>query len=312
MARTIEVRAFAARIETRNNDDGTVGVRGYAAVFDAPAHGEVIKRSAFNRTLAQRDNVHLLVNHEGIPLASTKGGTMTLGVDERGLFFDVPSLDLNNPRVQELVSAMKRGDMDCCSFAFQALDAPKVDGIREVREAKLFDVSVVTVPWYDEPAAELTGAARGFDRELVEVRAAAEKRLRDGQMRARFDGKESFGDIAQKVCDAVCDMIEAAAGIEPSLWIEDLGADWAVYALWGGDDCDYYSIAYAIDGAGAVTLGDATQVRRITTWEPITPAEEAADDAADQAADNAGDLAAMGRSYSIAEARALLADLVTA
>ena len=76
---------FNADIEVRSNADGTVGLRGYAAVFDSEAHGEVVRPSAFNTTLKQRDNVRLLVNHDGIPMASTKAGTMTLSVDQRGL-----------------------------------------------------------------------------------------------------------------------------------------------------------------------------------------------------------------------------------
>lgn len=170
MTKTIERRLFDANIEIRKADDGTVGLRGYAAVFDSEAHGEVVKRSAFNRTLAQRDNVRLLVNHDGVPVASTKAGTMSLSVDERGLVVDAPSLDLDNPTVRELVSAMSRGDIDQMSFAFTASDDPVVDGVRELREVKLYDVSVVTYPWYDATEVGLTGD-RSKDRALVCLRS---------------------------------------------------------------------------------------------------------------------------------------------
>lgn len=170
MTAPMERRIFDASLEIRQHDDGTVGIRGYAAVFDAPAHGEVVKRSAFNRTLAQRDNVRLLVNHDGVPLASTRAGTMFLTIDERGLLVDVPNLDLSNPTAQELVSAMSRGDIDQMSFAFTASDDPIVDGQRELREVKLFDVSVVTYPWYDATSVGLTGD-RDLDRALVALRS---------------------------------------------------------------------------------------------------------------------------------------------
>lgn len=171
MTRPIERRLFDARIEVRTADDGSVGLRGYAAVFDSPAHGEVVKASAFNRTLAQRDNVRLLVNHDGVPLASTKAGTLTLSVDDRGLLVDVPSLDVaNNPTAAELVSAMSRGDIDQMSFAFTAYDDPIVDGVRELREVKLYDVSVVTYPWYEATSVGLTGD-RDMDRALVALRS---------------------------------------------------------------------------------------------------------------------------------------------
>jgi len=174
MTATIERRVFDADIEVRTAADGTVGLRGYAAVFDSPAHGEVVTRSAFNRTLAQRDNVRLLVNHDGVPMASTKAGTMSLSVDERGLLVDVPSLDMDNPTVRELTSAMQRGDLDQMSFSFASLDDRTVDGTRELREVRLYDVSVVTYPWYEDTAANLTGD-RDLDRALVCARSLSDE-----------------------------------------------------------------------------------------------------------------------------------------
>jgi HK97 family phage prohead protease len=167
--KTIERRLVDAHLELRQTPDG-FGLRGYAAVFDSESHGEVVKPSAFNRTLAQRDNVRLLVNHDGVPLASTKAGTMHLSVDDRGLLVDVPSLDPANPTVQELVSAMSRGDIDQMSFAFVAHDDPKVEGVRELREVTLYDVSVVTYPWYEATSVGLTGD-RSMDRALVSLRS---------------------------------------------------------------------------------------------------------------------------------------------
>lgn len=170
MSNTIERRFTDAHIEIRESPDGGIGLRGYAAVFDSAAHGEVVRSSAFNRTLAQRDNVRLLVNHDGVPLASTKAGTMTLTVDDRGLLVDVPSLDVSNPSAAELVSAMRRKDIDQMSFAFTAYDDPIVDNVRELREVKLYDVSVVTYPWYDATSVGLTGD-RDMDRALVALRS---------------------------------------------------------------------------------------------------------------------------------------------
>lgn len=170
MTKLIERRIVDAPFEVRSNDDGTVGVRGYAAVFDSVAHGEVVRSSAFNRTLEQRDNVRLLVNHDGVPLASTKAGTMTLEVDERGLLVDVPHLDTDNPTARELVSAMQRGDIDQMSFAFVSRDASTENGVRELREVTLYDVSVVTYPWYEATSVGLTGD-RDMDRALVSLRA---------------------------------------------------------------------------------------------------------------------------------------------
>lgn len=167
----LERRVISHPIEVRQNDDGTFGVSGYAAVFDQEAHGEVIRSSAFNRSVAQGADVRCLTNHDGVPVARTKSGTMSLAVDEIGLRFDVPSLDPKNPDVQRLVSAMDRGDIDQCSFAGYFLDAQRNDaGVREVREVQLVDVSIVTFPWYEGTSVGLTGN-RNVDRELIEIRA---------------------------------------------------------------------------------------------------------------------------------------------
>lgn len=166
----IERRLNSEPIQIRSNPDGSIGVRGYAAVFDSEAHGEVIRSSAFNRTVEQNDNFRLLVNHEGVPLASVRAGTLQVGVDEHGLWFDAPSLDMANPRVQELVSAMKRGDINQCSFAGYFTDVRNTRGIDEVYEVRGTDVSIVTYPWYEDTEAGLTGV-RDVDRALLVMRS---------------------------------------------------------------------------------------------------------------------------------------------
>lgn len=295
----IERRITDAKITVRTNADGTVGVRGYAAVFDSVSHGEVIKRGAFNRTIAQQDNVRFLINHEGTPLASTRAGTMTIGIDDVGEWFDIPSLDPSNPRAAEFISSVGRGDMYQCSFAGYFRDCPVVDGVREVREVEQVDISGVTFPWYEETSMGLTGD-RSLDGRLVSARSAddvlelsPEQRSHAMQaLRAAPAGKTSFGDIASELCEAINGML-SVGGAEPYLWIDDLGTDWAVYSIWDGTDWDYYQVAYVANADGTLTIDTPFEVERVTEYRPMTPAEIATDDATE-------------KSYSVAEARALL------
>jgi hypothetical protein len=181
--RTLQRRAVEAGWEIRQEHDGTVGLRGYAAMFDSPSHGEVIRSSAFTKTLAERADVRLLVNHDGVPIARTKSGTLHLSVDERGLYMEAPNLDLSNPTVAELVSAMARGDIDQCSFAFIPVreNYDSETKTREVLECKLMDVSVVTYPWYESTSVELNS----LEAALAEVRSGAvTPEARDTIMRA--------------------------------------------------------------------------------------------------------------------------------
>ena len=164
----LEHRIAHGPIELRRSPDGKPMVRGYAAVYDSEEHGEVIRRGAFDRTISQRDDIRLLINHDGVPLARTKSGTLTVGTDDIGLWFEA-ELDDESQTLRDLVSALERGDIDQCSFAgyFSSRD---VNGVREVFEVKAVDVSIVTYPWYSETSVGLTGS-RDADRALVALRA---------------------------------------------------------------------------------------------------------------------------------------------
>lgn len=170
-APSLERRTADARWEVREEPDGSVGLRGYAAVFDSPAHGEVVKRGAFDSSLADGPVVELLFDHEGIPMASTRGGTMSLSVDDNGLVVDVPALDMDSPYVRSIVSAMRRGDLQKMSFAFFTREDyyDPESRTRELRAVDLVDVSVVTRPWYSDTSVALKSDAT----DLVEARASA-------------------------------------------------------------------------------------------------------------------------------------------
>lgn len=146
-------------LEMRASEDGNV-FTGYAAVFDSPSEPmpfvEYVRKGAFTKTLKDGADVRLLIDHEGVPLARTKSGTLTLEEDDRGLRVEA-SLDPMNPDAQRVISAMKRGDLSQMSFAFRTIkDAFSADGmVRELREVQLFDVSVVTYPAYEDTIAEL-------------------------------------------------------------------------------------------------------------------------------------------------------------
>lgn len=137
-------------------DSDEVKVSGYAAVFDQVTsiggwYNEIIERGAFAGAIKD-DDVVFLINHEGLPLARTRSGTLILREDEHGLFMET-ELDPNDPDVASIVPKMKRGDLDKMSFAFlptvQEWDESGDVPTRTIKEAQLFDVSIVTSPAYD-------------------------------------------------------------------------------------------------------------------------------------------------------------------
>lgn len=164
----LERRSSEARFKVRPTDTALT-LSGYAAVFDVEAHREVVRPTAFTRALQDSHDVRLLVNHDGVPLARTRSGTLRLETDDIGLRAEA-DLDPANPTVQELRSALDRGDIDQMSFAFRAVrDTVDDGGLRELHEVELWDVSVVTYPWYDSTSAQLHSRLD----ELVESRGAA-------------------------------------------------------------------------------------------------------------------------------------------
>jgi len=140
-------------------DDGR-RFSGYAAVWDSPSQPlpfiETITRGAFSRTLDAGNRIQLLHahNHELI-LASTRGGTLRLEEDDRGLRVDAELADTTWGRdVAELV---RRGDIASMSIGFsvpEGGDSWSDDGNeRMLNEVRLHEVSTVGSPAYDSTTA---------------------------------------------------------------------------------------------------------------------------------------------------------------
>lgn len=163
-------------------EDGGLKVEGYAAVFGERTNiggmfEEVIERGAFADAIG-RDDVVFLINHDGLPLARTRSGTLTLEEDERGLRMST-TLDPEDPDVKSIAGKMRRGDLDKMSFAFypdvQEWDESGALPLRTIRKASLYDVSVVTTPAYEgtEIALRSLQAARGETAQEFRLRQKA-------------------------------------------------------------------------------------------------------------------------------------------
>jgi HK97 family phage prohead protease len=161
MPKDREIRAFTVPLEVRAGEDGKAPkVEGYAAVFNEETvignyFREMFLPGAFKRAIGE-DDVVFLINHDGLPLARTRAGTLTLKEDKRGLKISA-ELDGDDPDVQRIVPKMNRGDLDKMSIAFwpdveewhdEDRDGEKLP-LRKIKEARLFDVSIVTMPAYE-------------------------------------------------------------------------------------------------------------------------------------------------------------------
>lgn len=147
-------------------------IHGYAAVFNERSEEmwgfqEIISPGAFNDSLTNDDDVRALWNHdENHILGRKKSGTLTLQEDARGLKVKIQLPDTQVAR--DLVTSMKRGDVDQMSFGFRVEEERWEEDeendivLRTLLRARLFDVSVVTFPAYRQTTAEARSKAASF------------------------------------------------------------------------------------------------------------------------------------------------------
>lgn len=173
-----ERRTFTVRdIEARQAEDGTMRMAGYAAVFNEASVPlpfiEKIAPGAFRKTLSETPDVRLLVNHEGLPMARTKNGTMRLYEDDKGLYFEAELA--NTQEARDLYTLVERGDVDQMSFAFRVIrqNWSKDRTERTLTEVSLSDgdVSIVTYPAYPATSVE---AREAIKRAILQIKEGRE------------------------------------------------------------------------------------------------------------------------------------------
>lgn len=168
-------RAVALAPELRAEGDGPTHIVGHGALFDSPTtirdwfgeYTEEIAPGAFAKTIREAD-VRALFNHDpNIVLGRNRAGTLALSEDSRGLLYDITPPDTSAAR--DLIESMRRGDVNQSSFAFSVVREQwtwaKREGEidkRRLLEVKLYDVSPVTYPAYEDADSGLRAADLGL------------------------------------------------------------------------------------------------------------------------------------------------------
>ena len=181
-------------------DDGTEGliIEGYAAVFNSRANignwfDETIDRGAFDG--ADMRDVPMKYNHSDVVpiLARTRNKSLTLDVDEKGLHVRAELLDTTDGI--DMYKRIKAGLIDKMSFAFTVLEDdwtynPDGNDHRIIKKFdRIFDVSVVDVPAYDETSIYARSK---------EIADAAEKTLLENEAKKRAQ-KPTMSETATKI-----------------------------------------------------------------------------------------------------------------
>lgn len=157
-----QTRGGLTKFETRE-ENGEKRIEGYFAVFDSnyelwDGATESIGRNAFDGALA--DDIRALIDHETrLVLGRTTAGTLTLRVDEHGLWGSIKINEADSDAMN-LYARVQRGDVSQCSFGFDILqertDVDSATGAVHwaIEKVKLYEVSCVTFPAYKETAIQ--------------------------------------------------------------------------------------------------------------------------------------------------------------
>lgn len=188
MNENMETRMYVGKVESRASEDGSkITIIGQPVVFDqktdiAGLWSESIAPGAID-TETLRD-VRLLINHDfsGVPLARSRrnnaNSTMRATINDFAVDMEA-DLDAKNPKVIEVDSAIKRGDITGMSFAF-LVDGEEWDDLdtdyphRTITHVSvIYEFSICTFPAYEGTSV----ASRSLDsgkKSLADARAALE------------------------------------------------------------------------------------------------------------------------------------------
>jgi HK97 family phage prohead protease len=164
-------------VRANNNEEHGNFLEGRPIVYDSRTdlgwYDEIIDKGALDNT--DLKDVRFLVNHntDMIPLArsrnNTVNSTMQMTVDEQGMLIRVDLDTENNAEAKSLYSAVERGDIDGMSFMFVA-DEDRWEDIDTdhptrhiVSLRKVFEVSAVTFPAYEDTSIQARGLSSALD-----------------------------------------------------------------------------------------------------------------------------------------------------
>nr|DAG54315.1 MAG TPA: prohead serine protease [Caudoviricetes sp.] len=163
---TRQIRSIPGAFQTRTLESGEPVIEGYFAVFNSdyplwPGATERVAPGSFADEL--HADVRALCDHDTrIVLGRTTAGTLTLTEDERGLY-GIIKINTADSDAMNLYARVQRGDVSQCSFGFDILDEEYIinpDGseLWLIRKVKLYEVSVVTFPAYEETSVSARSA----------------------------------------------------------------------------------------------------------------------------------------------------------
>lgn len=148
---------------TTREADGNLYLEGYFAVFGSEYRMwenaiETIDDDAFDDTLKTED-IRALINHDPtLVLGRLSAGTLELRVDKAGLWGRI-TINRADQDAVNLYQRVLRRDVTQCSIGFDIIDQSTEvmengTTVWKLRRVKLYEVSVVTFPAYEDTSVE--------------------------------------------------------------------------------------------------------------------------------------------------------------
>ena len=135
-------------------DEGEWKVGGYAIKWNVRARlwGDFYEVFTVNSIEADK-RVDFLINHAGLPIASTESRSLDISSDGTGLAYEA-KFDPEDPDAKRLMPKIRRGDVNGVSIGFISIDEEmrKENGqrIRVITRAKLVEMSATHMPAYPQ------------------------------------------------------------------------------------------------------------------------------------------------------------------
>lgn len=184
-----EIRLLDVELRTPSEDEKMI-VEGYAITFNSPAtHGytEIISERALDNT--DMSDVPLKYNHEDshLIMARTRNKSLELTRDDKGLFIRAELIDTQSNK--DIYKSIKAGLIDKMSFAF-TVRGDEYDYDTDTRTItdidKLYDVSVVDMPFYDSTSVYARGENDEFLERREELRKQYEEQIKEEERKAKL------------------------------------------------------------------------------------------------------------------------------
>lgn len=190
-------------VDLKADDEGTIS--GYGSVFGNTDNGfDIVQAGAFSNSLKSGRKVKMLMQHDPW---SPIGVWTEVSEDEKGL--RVKGRILTDVQAgKDAYSLVKAGAIDGLSIGYRTLDADKTsDGVRIIKEAELWEVSVVTFPMNEAATIDAVKAAEMSKQEMermlkrdAKLSASVAKRLIAGGYDA-LQAKREVGSGIEELAD---------------------------------------------------------------------------------------------------------------